>query len=235
MLYKMEDYILTRRDFSKALITTSLATLVGCDGDEERINKIPNVSIVRDFNKNNGEVNYTLIGEDIDGNITEIQTKYNDEREEAHKGSNITFSKIITKQTNTLEAIAIDNENASSARIIDKFDIPDRKEVYDLIKSLLDNNGNFAEYASNPAEKLPIFLDVTPYLVDFIIIRNDGRTSTISYTSVEDNLKDELSNQGALTDSFVDNIYVHRLPKEEIEKRVKEFISVGYLTDFENQ
>lgn len=233
----MEDYILTRRDFSKALITTGLATLVGCGGGggkKKRRNKIPNVSIVRDFNKNNGEVNYTLIGEDIDGNITEIQTKYNDEREEVHEGSNTTFSKIISKQTNTLEAIAIDNKNASSARIIDKFEIPDRREAYNLIKSLLDNDGNFREYTSDPAEKVPIFLDATPYLADFIIIRNDGRTSAISYTSIEDNLDEELSNQQSLLSNFVDNIYLHRLPKEEIEKKVKEFIQAGYLTNFED-
>ncbi len=232
----MENYILTRRDFSKAMITTGLAALVSsCDGGggKKKRNKIPNISIMRDFKNNNGEVSYTLIGEDIDGQIREIQTKYNDEREEVHKVSNITLSKIITKQTNTLSAISIDNKNAASGRIIDRFEIPDRKGAYDLIKSLLDNDGNFTEYTSNPAERVPIFLGASPYLVDFIIIRDDSRTSTISYTSVEDNLDEELSNQQSLLSAFVDNIYLHRLPKEELEKRVKDFISSGYLTNFE--
>ncbi len=234
----MEIYdTLTRRDFGR-LILAGLAgsafSLTSCKKNKKRkspLNIPPNVSILRSF-KNDGTVDYNIIGDDPDGEVIKIQSKYNDENARMDNGGNVILTKNINKQTNRLEAIAIDNRNAESYTKIDDFEIYSLENARNKIRQMLENARGFKEMIYN-SKKIPLYLDDKEILVDFWLIRNDDRHSVINYISLEENLEDELDNKRFADSSFLDNLYLFRLPENEIIRRIQDFINVGYITNFE--
>jgi len=229
----MENNYITRRDFGKLLLAGGLTALIpSCGGSRGGSrNKIPTVLISKSF-KNDGNVDYAVTGSDRDGKVTEIQTRYNDESQEKYQGSSLAFSKPIIRETSTLEAIAIDNKRAKSNAAIDKFEVPSREEAYNQIKQMLYNDGDFSECITNPSKKTALYLNDKEILVDFWLIRKDGRHSVINYVSLEDNIEKERDNQRFATSYFLDNLYLFRLPMDETTKKMQEFINADYRMGF---
>jgi len=233
----MERTQLKRRDFGRIVLAGGLYILTSCGGGggrkkNEDDDSFPTVSIIKDF-PNDGTVKYTLMGHDTDGQVIEIQTKYNDENTEVYRTNNVTIYKPVSQKTNHLEVRVMDNEGAAT-KSEDIFEMPTKNDAYNHIKQMLDNARGFSHYLSDASEKVPIYLEDTKIPVDFLITRNDGRFSVINYVSLENNLEEEMGHQKSVQGFFVDNLYLFRLPVGEITKRMREFIKSGYITKFEN-
>ena len=235
-LLKMEKkYLITRREFSKlALIggLTSLLPACGGGGGGGPKNKAPGISVFQSF-KNDGTVDYNIIGQDADGQVIKMDTRYNDENFELHQGNNIVVTKPINKQANTLEIIATDNAGGTN-KLLHTLSAPTRETAYNQIKQMLDSRGGFQSYeAKGPAAKASFFLNNTEYSTDFLITRTDGRFSVINYIAFNENTLAEQINQKAIKSYYIDNLFLYKLPTDEITKRLDEFIKASYLTKFE--
>lgn len=232
----MEIYnALTRRDFGRLILASGLILASSCKGGKKSkggtSNIPPNVSILRSF-KNDGKVDYNLIGDDPDGEVVRIQSRYNDENARTDGGSNIVLTKTINKQTNRLEATAIDNRNAEGYTKVDSFEVSSRDNARNKIRGMLENAGGFKQMTYSP-QKIPLYLEEDKeILVDFWLIRNDDRHSVINYVSLEDNLDNEINNKGFADSYFLDNLYLFRLPEDEIVKKMQDFINAGYMSKF---
>lgn len=199
-------------------------------GSSKPKNKPPSISVFPTF-KNNGTVDYTVIGKDTDGQVVQMSTQYNDENRELYQGDNIAVTKPINKQSNTLEVIATDNAGGTST-FLHTLKVPTREKAFAQIKQILDSRGGFLFYESDPAKKVSFNLNDAEYFFDFLITRADGRSSVINYVTFNENLEAEKLNQSACNLYFIDNLYLYKLPADEITKKMDEFIKVGYLTDF---
>ncbi len=230
-----KKYFITRREFNNLTLMGGLASILsacggGGGGAGSHKNQLPSISIFPTF-KNEGAVDYTIIGTDTDGQVVQLQTKYNDEDIELNQSDNITLTKPINKQANTLEVRATDNEGGIST-FSHTLSVPIRETAYNQIKQMLDSKGGFLSYESDPAKKISFYLDNTEHLVDFFITRADGRFSVINYVDFNENTEAQQFNQRTLESYFIDNLFLYKLPKDEITKKLDEFIKAGYLTDF---
>lgn len=242
----MKRALSSRRGFGKTALVGGFYLLASCGGGgggkrkrkDPDSDSFPTVSIIRDF-PNDGTVKYTLMGHDADGQVIEIQVKYNDENVEVYRTDNITIYKPVSQKTNHLEVSVMDNEGAAT-KSEDIFEIPTKNDAYDHIKQMLDNARGFSHYLSDASEKVPIYQRILQIpedrkiLVDFLITRNDERFSVINYVSLDDNLEEEIHHQKSVHGFFIDNLYLFRLPVDEITKRMQDFIKSGYTTKFEN-
>jgi len=66
------------------------------------------------------------------------------------------------------------------------------------------------------------------FLVDFLIIKNNDTDAVVNYVGYKRDLSEELANQGALDTFGIPNLYLFRLPDDEIKSRLNAFIDNGF-------
>ncbi len=224
--------ITTRRNFSKIALASAATLIISCSKKRRRRrNESPIVYVSSRTFENDGNVKYRIVGED-DVDVVEIRTAYNDEPIQHHSSSSIVLTKPVTRERNTLYAIAIDNRGAVSVELADSFQIPTIENAFEQVRQMLENADNFSSYQSSP-DRVDFHLNDTQYLANFLITRNDKRYSIINIVSLEDNLQEQMNNQSSLNSARIDNLFLYRLPEIEITNYTTEFINAGYLSDFE--
>lgn len=199
-----------------------------CDGHEAG-NIPPSIEINREF-PNNGKVKYRVEGKDSDGFVELIETRFNEEASVRFDGSEYSTTNEITQRDNVFEATVFDDRNAPATEV-DSFRVAKRNEALDHIEALLINAN--APYRRFSLEE-PVFVNDRRFFVDFVV--EHPKTLLLSYikfVDLTDHLEQQMAYQREL-DNFTDtkdgfrNLYLYRLPLDEVGNKVNEFIDKGY-------
>lgn len=233
---KNNDY--SRRDFMKRAIGYGINGLIlsgiscrGHGGDGSHKNR-PHVSADRSFAFNDGLIRYTIIGDDADGEVEEIQARYNKGEIETFPGNIYKITKPINLRTNILEARAIDDDGLGSSRkleVVDIFDIPSGAVATGHIDSLIAQDGNWKFYEYDPNQRPIIEIQGRePIEVDFKITKNDWNIAAIKYIDINEPLTQNYADRDELTQGGIDALYIFPAPIEFVSDLAKEFIEKGY-------
>ncbi len=195
-------------------------------------NVAPIISLTREF-PNNGRVKYVIDGGDSDGRVEKIMTQYNADDFISFYGSQFETVHDIIQRDNKLDVIVFDDKGLSRTRK-DFFVVATRDEAVGHIEALLTNAN--ALFARKPTLTINLGQKKETYNIDFIVApdRNDSSPfSIIRYVDIGEDIVLEMRNQKMLNNVTNDaqgfrNLYLYRLPLEEITPVVKEFITNNY-------
>ncbi len=229
-LNKIIDYA------SVGLIGLTLFGFNSCDsGGKHRrkvLNEPPVVDITREFS-NNGKVKYIVKGVDSDGFVERIEARYNEDEIVVFQGSRYESAKEITRRDNILK-VSVYDDDGDNIKEFDKFRVASRGEAVQTIEAILINAN--AVYKVGFPDRVPFNLDHNMLYVDFVVQERDNpaRYSVIRYSDLNEPLE-EVMNDERIFNSFsldangtVNNLYLYRLPLEEISTRIKKFSEEGY-------
>lgn len=228
--------------FKRAILTgmmvLTLATpgVFGCKKKSSHSAPPPSVEIQRDFSKGKAIVGYHVSAPSHE----RLAAYFNDE---AHaepmvfNSSNAQFERRIDRPMNRLEIVA--SKGDSTENVEDMFEVSSHEEAYNLIKSHLDDGARKGEFFvyTNVSEKDKVIFPVqhldhpTPHdiPVDFVVLKLDGMKSLINYVEFEGiDIKQEYVNEGWVEEAGIDRLWIYRLPREEIDKKMMTFREKGY-------
>lgn len=200
---------------------------------EPPANHIP-VAVLNRESPNNGTMKYVVKGFDSDGFIEQIDTIFNGGRITNYFGDRFERAVPIVLRNNLFEATVYDDKGATDYKT-DSFRVATRTEANQHIESLLINAG--ASYRpSSLSERLVYNLNHDPILVDFIIEPQPerGNFSVIRYVDIgeltQDAKIDERKFNSFTEDAngTVNNLYLYRLPIEDVTEQTSKFIEDGY-------
>ena len=181
------------------------------------INEAPDTQITKKF-KDNGEVEYTLSGTDLDGSVDYISAKFNDGNYQ-NFANNTSVSVPIIKENNTVEAIAYDNQGLDdSTPATDSFVSPTEDDAILLMGRLLLERG-----ATFEKDVLMSLGASDNFYVDYLIGKKNGRDAVVNYTGYKKNLEEECSNKELLNSYRIPNLYLVRIPESEIKLKLLDF------------
>ena len=182
------------------------------------INEAPDTQITKKF-KDNGEVEYTLSGIDLDGSVDYISAKFNDGNYQ-NFANNTSVSVPIIEENNTIEAIAYDNQGLDDPTpATDSFVSPTEERAKELMRQLLLEKGATFE---KDVLMSPGALD--NFYVDYLIEKKDGpEDAVVNYVGYKKDLEEECSNRELLGLYGIPNRYFIRIPENEIISQLLDF------------
>ena len=222
--------ILTRGIILPLITIGVMEFISGCildpnSGKEQSPNSLPNTSISKFF-QDDGKIKYTFSGNDSDGSIRKIEYRVNYGSFKSVVNNSVRVFDIV-KGRNSIEAIAYDEEGAKDltpARY--SFDSPTNDVAVEKIESILEaNSSKFDSYEKRKKIAMGSWRD---FHVDFLVVKKDGTDTILHYVSHNNNLANELLIKEELDLYGIPNLYLVRLPLNEINSRVKSFISRGF-------
>ena len=189
-------------------------------------NKEPDTTIMRKFN-NMGKIEYSLSGIDEDGSINYISAKFNNLGDyQTFDNNSVTLIPIINGN-NTIEAIAYDDKGLSdSTPATTSFISPTKEVAKQKIVSILNSKEDTYAWI---CEEVMLSLGTSDgFLVDYLVRKKDGTDAVINYISHQDNLATEVSRKELLNSYGIPNLYLGRIPEDEIQTQLDAFIEGNY-------
>jgi hypothetical protein len=232
-----------RRDFMKIAVSglaglTGLGTNSCKKGGSNRVvvQEPPNdspVAFLRRESPNNGKMKYIVSGLDSDGFLERIDTSFNGEEPLSFFEDRYEVAKPITERDNLFEATVYDDRGARGDAT-DSFRVASHEEARQHIESLLINARASYRAADSETDRLKFYLNDDPVFVDFIVESNPSNFSVIRYADITDPLEEVMNDERRLNSHSLDNretvnnLFLYRLPLEEVTPLVKSFISRNY-------
>lgn len=205
--------------FGLFLLTT---TFLSC-------NQPPETDEIDEWFDNKGNVEYSVSGWDPDfcDYVDHILVEINDSIEEIVDGSSGT---VLTK--------IILGENNFTAEAYDKHGEPDpipaessfysltQKEAEEVMNGIFE--GRVGDYTSLEKKALVCLGASDDFLVDYLVRKTDDTDAIVNYVGYGKNLEDELANSELLGLYGIPNLYIVRVPEDEIRLRLNGFIDKGF-------
>jgi hypothetical protein len=230
---------LGRKTIIPIILAGSLA-LMGCNSPRHQNpvqNQEPGTTVVENFGEGlSGNVEYTVCGLDSNSYVKYIDTWENGAGFKRHQNTTAVnpycdiFEVPITGGTNTLEAQAVDSQNlADPTPAVNEFYSPTEEEARAVIEGILGDNGYTVD-CDIPIDPNTYCMDRPVSTgegfienVDFKLKRSNETIAIVEYIGENDDPIKELEEKQILDDTPVPNLYLRRLPLDEIEKRFNGF------------
>lgn len=211
------------------------------DDPDPTSNDAPQTTIIRDFGTGlSGEVDYTFCGADpdqgdyinyINTNVNGFFWKYISPGK--YNPYCVTASFPIVDGTNSAQATASDSNGMDDlVGATDSFYSPTEEEAREKIDELLVAEG-FSYDVTCPATP-HTYCNDSPFLVigqgmintDFLLRRGDNSTAFIEYIGHGDDETIELSEKQKLDGGLLPNLYMNKLPLDEVTSFFDNFANV---------
>ena len=199
---------------------------------EQPMNQIPTASIGMDFGDGlTGKVNYLLAGTDTDGTVGDVYARKNSTPTNStpwERYSNGEAIQVpIIQGDNSLEIYAVDDKGAESEHVTRSFSPPMEAEARVKIKETLDARGDkHTGYLENQTDFVaPTDPDGNNFhTLDFNVEAMDGNERVIEYIGEGDASLSELEDRDYLNSFLIKNLYLNKLPLNEVQSRTNQFV-----------
>ena len=181
----------------------------------------PDTFINKKF-EDKGEVEYTFFGTN---NPASIELNINEsEHQPVYSGDNLLVP--IIKGENTIKATAHNFWGDDPTPAEDSFYSPTQEKAEEVMDGIFE--GRVGDYSSLEKKALICLGASDDFLVDYLVRKDDDTDAIINYVGYDKDLEEEYSNKGLLDMYGIPNLYIFRVPEDEISSRLNDFINKGF-------
>jgi hypothetical protein len=180
----------------------------------------PDTFIDKEF-EDKGKVKYTFSGTNDTKSIAII---INGLEGSVYHGDEIPSS--IIEGNNIVEATAHNFWGDDPTSAEDSFYSPTQEEAEEIIDGIFEER--VGDYTSLEKKALICLGASDDFLVDYLVRKNDNTDAIVNYIGYGKNLEEELANSELLGLYGIQNLYIIRVPEDEIRLRLNDFIDKGF-------
>lgn len=212
-----------------------IALPLGCGGGgghRAPANSPPETRISIDY-INDGTYGLRVLGTDKDGAVRHIYVKVDDGPTEIYDTGQLAQTRPV-RRSNRIMAYAEDDRGAKDPTPDeDGFVVPEKGVVLARFRDILEHNRNtLLDYDMAPSPGIPVYLNDRAGFVDALLTKPDCTFAALRFTGMDDDVDADLRTRQLLKEASVPSRFFVRIPLEEIERILQDFIRSGYSDDF---